>query len=98
MKNKEFDPKMEIGRDVFVYEKWDKVNTSVGVCNVVRYWILKSVEIAGVVEEVRDFVGYRGYLSRKIMGNICVRPEDAVDSAVSMYEEELEKQKKILES
>ena len=97
MKNKTFDKKREISRDILVCEKWDKVTTHLGTCNIVRYWLCKNVEIAGNNEEVMEFLGYRGSLSRKIMGDICVKPEDAVDSVVSMYEHELEKQKKIVD-
>lgn len=98
MKDKEFNRNNEIFREVLVCEKWNKINTDVGICNVHRYWLCKNIEIDGKIEEVMDFLGYRGYLNRKIMGNICTKPEDAVDNAVEIYKNELEKQRKIVEN
>lgn len=98
MKNKEFDKKKEISRDVLVSEKWERVNTKFGICNVHRYWLCKNIIISDNEEEVMELLGYRGYFSnRKIFGDICIKPEDAVDSASRVYIHELEKQKKIVD-
>lgn len=98
MYNKEFVKENEISRDTLVCEKWTRIKTDVGFCTVVRYWISKVVDVQGNKEEVLELLGYRGHLSsRKLMGNIFSKPDEAVDDVVNKYKVELEKQAKIVD-